>query len=1153
MTLKPVNIDDKYTLRDGHAFMTGIQALVRLPMMQRRRDQAEGLDTAGFISGYRGSPLGSLDQQINYARQHLNDHGIIFQPGVNEDLAATAIWGTQQAELSGEGRHDGVFAMWYGKGPGVDRSGDALRHGNLAGSSKHGGVLVLLGDDHTGESSTTVHQSEFAMVDAMIPVLNPAGVQEFLDYGLYGWALSRYSGCWVALKCMHDTVESAASVDVSDERVQITIPTDHSLPQDGLNIRWPDTWHAQEPRLHQHKHATVHAFCRVNRLDKLVINTPQAKLGIVTTGKSYLDVLQALDDLGIDSRTAQHLGLRVYKIALSYPLEPQGVREFCQGLDTVIVVEEKRSLIESQLKELLYGQPDAPAYIVGKYDEQGDILLQSPSRLDSNQVALAIGTRLLRLKYDQTLAVKVNQLRGLNEVQPGQPALLRTPYFCPGCPHNTSTRVPEGSHALAGIGCHFMAQWMDRDTARFTQMGGEGASWIGEAPFSQRTHTFQNIGDGTYFHSGLLALRATVSAGVNITYKILYNDAVAMTGGQSMDGPLTVPRITQQVYAEGVRRIAVVSDEPDKYPKNAEFAPGVTVHHRHDLDAVQRELREVSGTSVLVYDQTCAAEKRRRRKRGKFPDPDQRVFINDLVCEGCGDCGVKSNCVAVLPLETEFGRKRKIDQSACNKDFSCLEGFCPSFVTVHGGRLRKAERISSDDFENLPEPPAASLDKPYNIVIAGVGGTGIVTIGALLGMAAHLEGKGCSVLDMMGLAQKGGAVTTHLRLASTPGAVTTTRIAASKANLILGCDLVVAASPDSLKTVRHGHTHIMANTQEVMTGDFTRQADFKYPKKALLDSLRLSAGDTQTVTLDASQLATALLGDAIATNLFMLGYAYQKGWIPLSGEALDRAIELNAVAVDFNKQAFLWGRRAAHNLAQVTKLALPTAPVELADYRPLDLGELIARREAFLADYQNQAYSKRYRRLVDAARSAESLLNTSQTEFSTAVARYFFKLMAYKDEYEVARLYSNGDFRRKLDSQFEGNYKLQFYLAPPLWAKRDPTSGVLRKKAYGPWLLKAFTYLAKLRRLRGTPFDLFGYTYERRQERTSIKDYEALILEINTSLSSENYPLAAELASLPEYIRGYGHVKQRHIEKVKAQRAELLQRFRQPAQRSLAA
>jgi len=1156
MTPKAVSIDDKYTLREGHAFMTGIQALVRLPMMQQRRDQAAGLNTAAYISGYRGSPLGTLDQQLQYAQRYLQVHHIVFRPGVNEDLAATAIWGTQQAELRGENQYDGVFAMWYGKGPGVDRSGDALRHGNLAGSSQHGGVLVLLGDDHTGESSTTVHQSEFAMVDAMIPVLNPAGVQEFLDYGLYGWALSRYSGCWVALKCMHDTVESAASVDVSDERVQIRLPDEHTLPPEGLNIRWPDDRHAQEKRLHQHKFAAVQAFCRANQLDRVILDNPDAKLGIVTTGKSYLDVLQALDDLGINQRTACQLGLRLYKVALSYPLEPQGALAFCQGLDTVIVVEEKRSLIEAQLKELLYGQPAAPEHIIGKRDEHNEMLLQASDRLDSNQVALAIGSRLLRLKYDQTLAVRVNQLRGLNEAQPEPPAMLRTPYFCPGCPHNSSTIVPEGSHALAGIGCHFMAQWMDRNTAGYTQMGGEGASWIGEAPFSSRQHVFQNIGDGTYFHSGLLAIRATVAAGVNITYKILFNDAVAMTGGQSVDGPLTVPQITQQVYAEGVRRIAVVSDEPEKYPKTADFAPSVTIHHRRELDTVQRELREVSGTSVLVYDQTCAAEKRRRRKRGKFPDPAKRVFINDAVCEGCGDCGVKSNCVAVLPLDTEFGRKRMIDQSACNKDFSCLEGFCPSFVTVHGGQPRKAKAALSgadDTFSALPEPNSPPLDQPYNIVIAGVGGTGIVTIGALLGMAAHLENKGCTVLDMMGLAQKGGSVTTHLRLAATPEAVTTTRIAASKAHLILGCDLVVAASPESLQTVRHGQTHILANSREVMTGDFTRQPDMNYPKNALLSALQKSAGDTQVDFLDATRLATALLGDAIASNLFMLGYAYQKGWIPLSETSLIQAIELNGVAVEFNKNALLWGRRAAHDPEQISRVALPTAPVALAERRPPDLDEIISRREAMLRNYQNAAYARRYRKGVERVRKAEAAIVPGETSLSTAVAKYYFKLLAYKDEYEVARLYTNGEFQRKLAAQFEGDYTLQFHLAPPLLSKTDPNSGEPRKQRYGPWILKAFTLLAKLRCLRGTPLDIFGYTQERRQERQLIKEYEVLLDELLNRLTPDSHALAVELASLPEYIRGYGPVKQRHIEQVKQQQTDLLRQLRQPDTQSLAA
>ena len=746
MALLDISLADKYTLEKGRVFLTGTQALVRLPMMQQRRDATEGYNTGCYISGYRGSPLGGFDQQLTSASKLLKDHNIHFQPGVNEDLAATACWGSQQTQLSGQSNFDGVFAIWYGKGPGVDRTGDVFRHGNLAGTSPKGGVIALMGDDHTCESSTTAHQSEFAMVDAMMPILNPAGVQELLDYGLYGWALSRYSGCWVGLKSMKDTIDATASVDVDPARVKINVPTDFTMPPGGIHIRFPDVPLEQEARLHNVKIEAVKAFARANAFDRVVIDSPTAKLGIATCGKSYMDVRQALQYLGIDDAEAQRLGLRVYKIGMTWPLEPEGARRFAQGLDKIIVVEEKRGLIEPQLKDILYGMEGAPA-VIGKRDEQGAVLFASNDALDPNHIAITIGERILDRHADAQLSARVAEQQALETRVAEKPAMDRTPYFCAGCPHNTGTKVPEGSRALAGIGCHFMAQWMDRNTAGYTQMGGEGAGWMGEAPFVKTKHIFQNIGDGTYFHSGYLAVRAAVASGVTMTYKILYNDAVAMTGGQHVDGQLTVPQVTRQVAAEGAKRIAVVTDEPEKYGGDAGFAPGVTVHHRDDYDAVQRELREVTGISVIVYDQTCAAEKRRRRKRGQYPDPPKRVFINDLVCEGCGDCGVKSNCVAVTPLETEFGRKRVIDQSACNKDYSCVSGFCPSFVTVHGGGVRKAVSKPAGEktdvlFEALPEPVLPSLDEPYGILVTGVGGTGVVTIGAIVGMAAHIEGLG---------------------------------------------------------------------------------------------------------------------------------------------------------------------------------------------------------------------------------------------------------------------------------------------------------------------------------------------------------------------------------------------------------------------------
>ncbi len=1143
--LREVSLDDKYVLESGRVFLTGIQALVRLPLIQRRRDAAAGHNTAGYVSGYRGSPLGGYDQQLLRAKHLLDAHHVRFQPGVNEDLAATACWGTQQAELNGEGAYDGVFSIWYGKGPGVDRSGDAFRHANLAGTSPLGGVVALLGDDHTCESSTTSHHSEYAMVDAYIPVLNPAGVQEILDYGLYGIALSRYSGCWVAIKCVHDTVESAASIEVHPDRAAVKLPADYRMPEEGLNIRWPDTPQAQEARLHEYKLEAAKAFCRANALDQLIWDSPSPRIGIITCGKSYLDVRQALADIGVDEMVADRLGLKLYKVAMPFPLEPMGAEQFCRNLDLVIVVEEKRALIETQLKDLMYGRKGAPA-IVGKRDEKGEWLFPSAGRLDTNRIAVAIGERLIARAADDAVAARVSVMRSLIDAPaPAASPIQRTPYFCAGCPHSTSTRVPEGSRALAGIGCHYLAQFMDRNTARYTQMGAEGASWIGEAPFSRRKHMFQNVGDGTYFHSGLMAIRAAIAANTNITFKILYNDAVAMTGGQPMDGPLTVDRITRQMHSEGARRIVVVSDEPEKYRGKADFAPGVSVHHRDALDAVQRELREIEGVTVLVYDQTCAAEKRRRRKRGKYPDPPKRVFINDLVCEGCGDCGVKSNCVAVVPLETELGRKRAIDQSACNKDYSCLNGFCPSFITVHGGQPRKGLATTENDdpqLPPLPEPSTVPLDRPFNIVVTGVGGTGVITIGALLGMAAHLENKGCSILDQTGLAQKGGAVVSHVRVAKAPDDITATRIASGAADLVLGCDILVAGGRDALSTMRPGCTRAVMNAHQTMTGDFTRNADLVFPDDSLKSAIESAVGGGDAYFIEATRLATALMGDAIATNLFMLGYAYQKGFVPLSAASIDRAIELNGVAAEMNKQAFLWGRRAAADLHRVNKIAFPGAVVT-APTRSKSLDELIEHRASFLTDYQDSAYANRYRALVAEVRNAEAGIVKGRSELARAVARYYFKLMAYKDEYEVARLYTSGEFANKLQSQFEGDYRIEFHLAPPILAKSDPATGEQKKRRYGPWVLKIFRLFAKMRRLRGTALDVFGFSEERKRERRLIEEYEATIAALLESLNVHNHGLAVDIASIPEHIRGFGPIKRRAMECAKEREREMLAEF----------
>ena len=1145
MTLRPVSLDDKYDLAQQHVFVTGYHALIRACLMQKERDRRAGINTAGFVTGYRGSPLGGLDQQFMRAGRQCAAADIKFQSGINEELTATALWGTQQAELRGEGKFDGVFGMWYGKGPGVDRSGDVFRHANMAGTSQHGGVIALMGDDHTAESSTTAHQSEFHFVDVMMPILNPAGVQEIIDYALYGWAMSRYTSTWTALKCMHETVESTGVVDGRLERVQIVIPSDFVMPPGGLNIRLNDTILGQEARLHDYKRDAMLAFVRANKLNQMITSGGRnPKIGVITTGKAYLDVRQALDELGIDEVKCNDAGIRLFKIGCVWPIPRQDLMEFAQGLDLIIVVEEKRSLIEVQVREELYGTANQPVCI-GKKDEQGNWLFPVKGALDPNDVAICIGERLLRYGGNDELAANVVRLKSAQRaLAETSDVAVRIPYFCSGCPHNTSTRVPEGSRAYAGIGCHFMAQWMDRKTLGFTQMGGEGANWIGEAPFSNTPHVFQNLGDGTYNHSGYLAIRAAIASGVNMTYKILYNDAVAMTGGQHHDGTLTVPQIAAQVAAEGAKRVVVVTDEPWKYGKHVEWPRGLTIHHRDELDAVQRDLATVPGVSVLIYDQTCAAEKRRRRKRGTFPDPDKRVVINDLVCEGCGDCGVKSNCVSVQPLTTEWGRKRTIDQSSCNKDYSCVKGFCPSFVTVHGAKLKKGEGVSEPaDWPALPAPMVPLINHPYGIIVTGIGGTGIVTIGAIVGMAAHLEGKGVGVIDMAGLAQKGGAVYSHIRIANTPGEIHAIRIAAAGADLILGGDIVVAGNKKVLGAIKPGNTRVIANTAEFLPGDFTRNADFSLPTERLKRAITGAAGPGRSHFVDASKLATALLGNSIGANMFMLGYAYQLGALPLTGEAIEKAIEMNGEAVAMNLAAFRYGRRAAVDLAAVQSLVAPKQVENDSLKLSQSFAETVERREAFLTAYQSRRYARRYRALVDKVRAAEAEKVPGQSGLSEAVARYLFKLMAYKDEYEVARLYTDTSFVERVRSSFDGDLRLEFHLAPPLLAKVDPATGEPKKTAFGMWMLKAFGVLAKFKFLRGTPLDVFGYSDERRTERRLIADYEVLLTKLMAELTPFNHQTAVALASIPEKIRGFGPVKQRHLAAAKAEESALRDQF----------
>jgi len=1213
-------LEHRYTRRDGRIYLSGVQALVRLPLMQQLRDTAAGFNTAGFISGYRGSPLGGFDMELWRARKHLEEAKVRFQPGLNEDLGATMVWGTQQTNLFPGAKVDGVYAMWYGKGPGVDRCGDVFKHGNAAGTSKYGGVLALAADDHACRSSTLPHGSEDEFVSAMMPVLNPAGVQDILDLGLVGWAMSRYTGRWIGFKTIAETVESSASVDVDPFARQIVLPGDFELPPGGLNIRWPDPPLDQEMRLHRYAVRAAQAFARANNIDRIVMDSPRARLGIVTTGKSYLDVLQALEYLGLDEEACRDIGIRVYKVGMTWPLEPQGIAAFARGLEDIVVVEEKRAFIERQMKEQFYNWPadwGRRPSIVGKYDEAGEWILPSTGELTPATIAGVIGRRIQRFFTTESIEQRLRWMEEKEaEMALPRAQFPRVPHYCSGCPHNTSTRVPEGSRALAGIGCHYMVTWMDRSTDTFTHMGGEGVTWAGQAPFTETEHVFQNLGDGTYFHSGSLAIRQAVAAKVNITYKILYNDAVAMTGGQPVDGTLTVPDIAWQMRAEGIDTIVLVSDDISRWHKRELFPPGMEFHDRAELDAVQQRLRQVKGVSILIYDQTCATEKRRRRKRGKLEDPQKRVMVNTLVCEGCGDCGQKSFCVSVLPQETEFGRKRQIDQSNCNKDYSCVNGFCPSFVTVHGGKPRKGPRAAAESLlDNLPAPPRRTdLERPWNILITGVGGTGVVTIGALLGMAGHLEGKGATVLDQTGLAQKGGAVTTHIRLARTPADIHAVRIAAGEADLVLGCDMVVVNDYWALSKVRPERSEVVLNTYEAMPGTFTTQPDLHFPAAEIIAGVKLALGGREPRLIDATQLATALLGDAIASNLFMLGYAWQLGLVPLSEGALMRAIELNGAAVEMNRQAFAWGRLAAVDPEAVAKAAglvsnpvtaaeefaddlqvlppgdwegsewgstsaprpatsgrewrgLPplaadatgngqaspldiatgnVAPLPLDDLRlSRSLEELVERRRVFLTAYQDRAYAERYTKLVEKVRAAESARVPGSTALTEAVARYAFKLMAYKDEYEVARLYTGGHFQRRLQQQFEGDYRLHFHLAPPLLAKKDER-GRLVKREYGPWVFTAFRWLARLKFLRGTAFDPFGRTAERRMERQLVEDYFATIERLLQKLDAGNVGLAAQIASIPDQIRGYGHVKEAHLHAARAREAELLREWDNP-------
>ncbi|OWY41116.1 indolepyruvate ferredoxin oxidoreductase [Xenophilus sp. AP218F] len=1145
MSIRHADLEEKYTAPTGQVLMTGIQALVRLPMLQQQLDRAAGLNTAGYVTGYRGSPLGNVDQTMLKAKKHLDAHNVVFHPGLNEDLAATAVWGTQQVNMFEGAKYDGVYAMWYGKGPGVDRSGDVIKHGNVAGTSAHGGVLLVCGDDHAAKSSTFPHQSDHILAASMIPVLSPSGVQEVLDFGLHGWAMSRYSGCWVSIKAITDTIESSAIVDISPERLQFKIPDNFPIPDGGLNIRWPDTPLAQEKRVLHHRLYAALAYARENKLNRVMLDSAKPRLGIITCGKSYLDVMQALDDLGIDEKLAADIGLRIFKVGMVWPLEPEGVRDFAQGLDEILVIEEKRQIIEYQLKEQLYNwRDDVRPRVVGKFAEKGewalphgDWLLPAAGELTPAMIARAIASRLA-LIFDSPVIHDRLKFYDEKEAQLVKPreSIARVPHYCSGCPHNTSTKLPEGSRAVAGIGCHYMAHWISpENTKTFTQMGGEGITWLGQAPFTATKHIFTNLGDGTYFHSGILAIRAAVAGKVNITYKILYNDAVAMTGGQHVDGYLDVPMMTRQLAAEGVKRIVITSDDPDKYQNAQGLAAGIDVFHRRELDRVQRELRDTEGVTVLIHDQTCAAEKRRRRKRGEFPDPARRAFINERICEGCGDCSQKSGCLSVLPVETPLGRKRKIDQSSCNKDYSCVEGFCPSFVTVEGGKLKKSAGSKADLASQpaLPLPRIPAVGEPFSIMVTGVGGTGVVTIGQVLGMAAYLDNKGVTVLDMAGLAQKGGSVWSHVRIADSQDKLHAVRIAAGDANLVLGCDLVVTAAEEALAKMREGFSHAIVNSYESPTSGFLKNPDLRFPAKSMKDAIVESVGPGRFSEVNATRLATALMGDAIAANMFMLGYAWQKGLIPVSLEAIMEAVRLNGAAVKFNQDAFGWGRQAAHDPARVEALVSPSAVVQFV---PRDTPDAVVHhRASLLVAYQNAALAERYKALVQRVKQAEEALNPASNALTLAVARNYYHLLAYKDEYEVARLYSDGEFQRELAGQFEGDYHLRFHIGVA-WL----TGGKAVKIPFGPWLMPAMKLLSRLRFLRGTALDPFAWQADRKLERQLIVEFERQLQDLLGRLTLETLPQAAELVKTWEGVRGFGYVKERNYRQVRERQQALL-------------
>ena len=1149
MSAGKVAAADKYTTQEGPVFLSGNQAYLRLVFEQVRRDRESGLRTGGFISGYRGSPFGHFDQEVKTAAAALSERDIHFNPGVNEAMAATAVWGSQQVDIHGSSEFDGAVGLWYGKGPGVDQAADALHHANLWGTSEHGGVVMAVGDDPMSRSSSIQQQSEIQLSSFGVPVFHASSVQDIYDYGLFAYQLSRYAGVWTAVKSVSDIAESWYMVDVNPARTQAVIPEDFEIPAMGVHTRWPDQSVDQDERLAKARMPAVHAFVRANKLNRVTLDSSDRRFGIVTSGKSYLDTLEALNDLGIGAKERDEIGLAVFKVGVIWPLERSSLREFAASVDEIMLMEEGRPFLEHQVKDALYDMDASQRPLIHGKQMAGRELFPSHGELNPSMIARGLH-RWMQGRID--LPAMDGWIEVLDEsdrqLQVERTQVERTPYFCSGCPHSTSTRQPEGSTQLVGIGCHYLVRLMDRGGVTYTQMGGEGATWAGSAPFVDQKHAFVNLGDGTYYHSGSTAVRQAIAAGIDITYKILFNDAVAMTGGQSHDGPLTPQTISRQMVAEGAGKVTVVSDDPAGLDRSG-FAPGVEIHHRDQLQTVMTEMQLVKGVGVIIYVQTCATELRRRRKRGLAEDPARRAYINHRVCEGCGDCGKKSNCLSVQPLETELGRKRSIDQSACNKDFSCVKGFCPSFVTIEGGELARGKGVSTDEtlFDGLPEPSVVASDEVFGALVCGIGGTGVVTISALIGEAAKSEGKVSQVLDLTGMAQKFGAVYCHLKIGNRIEDLNATRLSVGKADVLIGADIVTSASDEGLTRLRPGFSRAVVNTHETVTGAFTRDGDFHIPVNELREAIERITGGSGDF-FDSTDISTRLTGDSIGANILLLGYACQMGYLPVQRMSLEQAIEANGVAVAYNLRAFSLGRLLAHQPARIEELMEQGFPSAQWSELSESLEQVIERRYRDLVAYQDEAYARQYLEFVREVRSSEADLGDS-TAMTEAVARYLYKVMAYKDEYEVARLYTDGNWLRSVQSQFTGDYTLKFHLAPPLISKRDPESGELQKREFGAWMYSALRLTAKLKFLRGSRLDIFGCSRERRAERAFIGQYREMVQEALSRLSRSTHATAVDVAALPEQLRGFGHVRDASMEELEQRWEELRRELDNPALR----